>query len=317
MLRVYYYTDDEVGSPFPGPDADRLQYFGGVPRFVWYEWPGFEVTTDPIWADVFVVRQRLSKLTEQQVRGLPYLRGNEERHVFFDLNDHYIKTFPDIQAIFFRSCCTRAMLAVNPGIVLWPWAVMESLVHDYVSLPAGGFKYDIVYQGQPSDVASAMLVSLQKADLSMRSHLKILRTFWPNIRDHGDPEEAANLRTSYLETMSAGRLILCPMSNTWGATRIRLFETMAMGRFQVHLNDKVVLSFGDKIDWDKCLLRLPLSAIGDIHEILPGWLAEHSDEEIIERGRYAREMWQEWFAPQHWGRTAGIIVREKLGLGPG
>jgi len=314
MPKVYYYTDDEVGFPFPGPDADRLRYFGGVPRFIWYEWPGFEVTTDPARANVFVVRQRFSKLTEAQIRNLPHLKGNEERHVFFDLNDHYIKTFPDIPGIFFRSCCTHAMLAVNPNIVLWPWALADSQPPEYAELPAGGFRYDAVFQGHDSPSAQMMIRSLQKATPPMKTHLKAVKIFWPNIRDHGDTEEAVRLRTEYLETMSAGRLILCPVSNTWPATRMRLWEAMAMGRFQVYFTDEVVLSFNDKIDWDECMLRLPLSAIQDVHEILPAWLAEHSDEEIIERGRYARRMWQEWLAPHRWGRTAGIVVREKLGL---
>lgn len=315
MPKVYYYTDDEVGFPFPGPDADRLKWFGGIPRFVWYEWPGFDVTTDPTQADVFVIRQRFSKLSDRQMRLLPYLRGNEERHVFFDFRDHYIKTFPDIQAIFFRACCTRAILEVNPGTVLWPWAVMEDLVRDYVTLPPGGFRYDVVYQGHVYPWISTMIDLLEGT--SLKSHLVPVEGFWPNIRDHGSPARASSLRSKYLETMSAGRLILCPMSNDAGAIRIRLIEAMAMGRFQVHINEKPVLPFADKIDWDKCLLRLPMSAIQDIHEILPGWLAEHSDEEIIERGWYARLMWQKWLAPQHWGRTAGIVVREKLGLEAG
>lgn len=314
--RVYYYTDDEVGTPWAGPDADRVEackrYGYRHPRFIWYEWPGFGVTTDPVRADVFVVRQRFSKLSDQQMRGLPYLRGNEARHVFFDLNDQHVRTFPDIQGIFLRSCRTRAMLAVNPGIVLWPWAVMEKLVHDHIPLPEGGFEYDAVYQGQHKPWIGAMIDSLGKANL--KTHLVLAPTFWPSLRDE-DPDRYRELRRSYLATMSAGRLILCPMTNDQGATRIRLFEAMAMGRFQVRFNDRAMLSFGDKIDWDKCLLQLPMSAIGNLHEILPAWLAEHSDEEIIERGRYARRMWQKWLAPERWGRTAGIIVRERLGLG--
>lgn len=315
MPCTYYYTDEEVGFPFPGPDADRLKYFGGIPRFVWYEWPGFETTTDPNRADVFVVRQRFSKLTEAQMRGLPYLRGNEERHVFFDLNDHFIKTFPDIQGIYFRSCCTEAILAVNPNTVLWPWAVVESLVHDYIPMPAGGFKYDVVYQGRIYPWNDTMIGLLENTNL--RSHLVRVSTFWPHIRDSPDPSErarAAKLKEVYLTTMSEGRLILCPMTIGTGAVRMRLYDAMAMGRFQVHFNDRAVLPFNDKINWDECMLRLPLSAIRDIHKILPAWLAQHSDEDIIMRGKYAREMWKKWLAPEQWGHTAGIMVRERLGL---
>ena len=87
-----------------------------------------------------------------------------------------------------------------------------------------------------------------------------------------------------------------------------------MYKRQVHFNDRIILSFGDKIDWDKCLLRLPLSAIGDSHKILPEWLATHSDAEIIERGQYARQVWQTWLAPNVWGCTTEVIIKEKLGL---
>ncbi len=316
MPKVYYYTDDEVGSPWLGPDADRVdacrRYGYRHPRFIWYEWPGFEVTASPVGADVFVVRQRLNELSDEQVRGLPYLRGNEERHVFFDLNDHHTRTFPDIQAIYLRACCTREMLAVNPGIILWPWAVVDDLVRDYVPLPEGGFQYDVVYQGRIDHPWIIEMVELL-AQTNLNNHLAGTPNFWPSLRQ-GSPNYYRELRKSYLTTMSAARLVLCPMSNPCGATRIRLFEAMAMGRFQVYFNTLAVFSgFDDKIDWDRCLLRL--NTVKDFDKVLLMWLAEHSDEEIIERGRYARRMWQKWFAPGRWGRTAGIVVREKLGLG--
>lgn len=312
MPQIYYYTDAEVGIPFLGPDADRVEackrYGYRHPRFVWYEWPGFEATTDPARADVFIVRQRLSAL-KGRIKRLPYLGGNEARHVFFDLNDRYVETFPDIrQGFFLRSCCTRAMLAVNPNTILWPWAVMESLIHDYVPLPSGGFRYDVVYQGYGSEGTAKLL-----ARTNLTSHVASVSGFWPALRTE-DPASYRELRKSYLTAMSAGRLVLCPNTNPRGGTRVRLFEAMAMGRFQVHFNDMAVLPFGDKIDWDKCLLQLPMAAMENLNEILPAWLAEYPDEEIIERGRYARRMWQEWLAPERWGRTAGIVICEKLGL---
>jgi len=90
-MKAYYYTEAETGVPWPGPDADFILPNGqkkyGVqwPRFVWYALPGFEKTTDPAQADVFVVRQRLIWLSRAQIYGLPYLKGNERRHLFFDL----------------------------------------------------------------------------------------------------------------------------------------------------------------------------------------------------------------------------------------
>lgn len=315
MPKVYYYTDEEVGVPFIGPDGDRKafcrEYNVSWPRFVWYRWNGFETITNPKNADVFVIRQRLRSLTNEQIDGLPYLSGNERRHVFFDLDDHNIRTFPHIQGIFFRAVSSPEIRKANPNTILWPWPIIVSLFQEYITpVSPDGFKYDVVFQGYATRVMRHMIELLEKAPL--KTFFNPLAEFWPRIKRR-DPQEAAMLTKLYRSSMRGGKLLLCPRHLPC-TTRARLWEGMAMGRVSVFLNDHVLLPLADKIDWDKCLVRLPENSADKVDEILVQWLAEHGDDDIVRRGQYAREMWLKWFAPQRWGQTAEMLVRKILGL---
>lgn len=314
--KVYYYTDKEVGKPWPGPDADRKEVCRrkGIPwpRFVWYEWPGSVETKSPKEADVFVVRQRFSWLSDAQLKRLPYLKGREARHVFFDLNDRNVRTFGFLrQSIFLRSCCTQEILKAHPNTVLWPWCVDPDVIR-HRPLPKGGFSLDVAYQAHPGYHAEHSLAKQFKR-AGLKAHVKLLETFWPNLRK-GDANLGRQLKQSYLDTMQKARLSLCPATNPVGATRIRLWEVMAMGRLSVHFNDKIVLPLSDRVDWNRCLVRLPVRALKDAGTILAVWLSRHTDADILERGRYASQVWEKYFAPGKWGQTAGMIVRERLKL---
>jgi len=314
--RVYYYTDGEVGKLWPGPDADRKEVCArkGIPhpRFVWYRWPNFIETKNPKEADVFVVKHRFSWLRDEQLKQLPYLIGNKARHVFFDLNDRETRTFEFLRpSIFLRSCCTKEIVEAHPNTVLWPWAVDPDVVQRR-QLPKSGFSLDIAYQGHPGFSVERTLAGQFKRS-GLKAYIKLLDSFWPTIR-RGNAELGQLLRQTYLDMMQKSRLSLCPATNPVGATRIRLWEAMAMARLSVHFNNMIVLPLANKIDWDKCLVRLPVNALDDAGAVLAMWLGKHSDADILERGHYASQVWEKWFAPSIWGKTAEMIVREKLGL---
>lgn len=310
MFKVYYYTDSEVGLPWLGPDADRVEHCKkhGLrhPRFIWYDWPRFTETHDPGDADVFVVRQRLAKLSEDQLRSLPYLRDRVERHVFFDLAENY-QHYPSIVgAISIRGTCTRSMLKWDPGIV--PWSAAVNDYGEYSSLPQEGFKHDVVFQGQTGgSITEPVLKSVERSQLS--THICRLRMFFGYYKD---PEEIATLRKSYLESMSLGRLALSPASLSRGAIRYRVYEAMSMARVSVILCDSCVMPLQDQINWSHCLLRLPECEASNVGVILEGWLQTHTDQEIVEMGRYARQMWEKWLWRERWGEVIGMLVRERL-----
>jgi len=312
-MNAYFYTDAEVGVPWQGPDYDRVDYCKqhGIahPRFTWYDWPGWKITTNPSYADAFVTRQRLKHLNRGQVYNLPYLDGNAHRHVFFDLgsdSDPMCWRTWDIPAIFFRSCCNREVMKINPTTVPWPWPV-----EDIGYRPVGEFEYDVVYQGHPIGNTATMLEGLEGS--LMNIHLVHVDNFFPHVR-RADPGRAADLRKSYLLSLNKARLVLVPGGNKTGVIRYRLYETMAAGRVPVFWNDDSVLPLADKIDWGRCIVKLSESTLPHCGHHLEAWLAEHTDQQIVEMGQCARATYEKWLKRENWGTIIGNMVKERLHL---
>lgn len=315
MPKVYYYTDQEVGVPFPGPDADRVAWckLQGIPhpRFTWYAWPGFETTTDPRQADVYVVRQRLYALADGAIGSLPYYKDDaRHRHVFFDLGPDVgraFRNFSHYPGVFFRACVNRSMLESDPDIIAWPWPIAD--LGGHAALPPGGFEYDAMFQGQVVGYTGPVIDSVERS--SLKSYIVRLSEFFSVIR-HRNPERGAELRTSYLESMQSSRIVLCPNDNPGGAIRYRLYETMSMGRVGLFVGDECVLPLSDKIAWQNCIVQISNRDMSKAGEFLERWLSEHSDTEITAMGAYAREAWVMWLKRENWGTIVGRLVRERL-----
>jgi len=315
MLKKYIYSDDEVGVPWPGPDADFIlpsghrKYDAEWPRFVWHELPGFEETTDPQQADVFVMRQRLIWVND--ITKLPYLKGNEERHVFFDLGSdsdpRCFRDFPGVPAIFLRAVCNDEMVRRNPTTVAWPWPIDD--MKDYA--PNIGFKYDVVFQGQVVRGGERKLLeSLQRAGLNI--YFRENPTFYGTMP--WGTTEKVNLRHQFLETMAGARLSLCYRSCADPVIRYRFYEALSMGRVPVLFCDGCVLPFADRIDYSHCSIRLDECDVNNTGEFLKDWLASHNDKEIVEMGLYGRAMWEKWLKHENWTKIVEIVIREKMGL---
>lgn len=311
-MKVYYYVDAEVGIPFPGPDADFLlpngqkKYDVPWPRFIWYELPGFDKTDNPAEADLFCLRQRLIWLSDEQVRNLPHLKGNEHRHLFFDLgpdsDPRAFRTFPDVPAIFISATCDAKMM---PYVIPWPWPVDDLLAHTKLD----GFQYDVVFQGQTVQGGEKVLLdSIQNAGLNV--HVRRNPSFYGTML-WGAPEKA-QLHHEFLATLSAARLSLCHRSNSRGVVRYRFYEAMSMGRVPVLFCDDCVLPFSNRIDYACCSVLLKESDVPHAGEVLKAWLAKHKDEEIVEMGKYGRLMWERWLKRERWGEIVEAVVRERL-----
>jgi len=309
-MKVYFYKDNEVGVPWPGPDADR--HLAGdypEPRFIWYDWPGAKETDSPAEADVFVVRQRLIWLSNEQVRQLPYLRGNEQRHVFFDLGSDgswkCYRNFSDIPAIFIRGCCTQEMLKADPDIVAWPWPTV-----DMGAYADRSFRYDVVFQGQLTNDLGRRAVESVGGTPGLNVHIQVNPKFFAY---EGAAKKQA-LAASYPETMAAGRLHLVPTSVPAGICRYRLYEGMSMARVGVSLCNGCVHPLADRINWHDCIVTIREGDATHAGAILAEWLTRHTDGDIQEMGRYAQAMWRKWLARDRWAEVIGQIVREKMSI---
>ena len=105
---------------------------------------------------------------------------------------------------------------------------------------------------------------------------------------HGTPEDGRNFRRRYLETTWASHFVLCPRG--YGASSIRLFETMRAGRPPVILADAWVAPEGPC--WERFSVRV---AEADWRS-LPALLAAR-EPAAAQMGRLARQQWEEWYSP--------------------
>ena len=99
---------------------------------------------------------------------------------------------------------------------------------------------------------------------------------------------ALEFRRRYVETSWASDFVLCPRG--FGASSIRLFETMRLGRAPVILSDEWVPPDGPC--WERFSLRIPEADWASVPQRL-----ELRAADAATMGRLAREQWEEWFAP--------------------
>ncbi len=289
-MKAYFYTAEECGLSEFKPGTLRLT--------------GFDITEDPGEADVFVVPTIMYWVGRENLLRLPYLKGNERRHVMFNIADWFRKSL-GIPAMMFRCDCTKWVKEQDPTTISWPWPVDD--LGEWIDKP---FKYDVVFQGWVSDVITDTTCdSVLNTDLN--SHIQRHKFFY-GYEDESQPS-TQELRRTFLETLAASRLSLCPRSIPEGVTRYRLFEALSMGRVCVHFCDNCVLPLSDRIDWDRCVITIPESEAENTGAILTKWLSEHSDDEIREMGRYGREMWARWLDSSKWDDLFSEIATERLG----
>lgn len=93
----------------------------------------------------------------------------------------------------------------------------------------------------------------------------------------------------YADALAQSHFALCPRGMGFGS--IRLFEVMEMGIAPVLLADRYALPPGP--DWDSFLLKIPEKDFARLPELLEPYVAESE-----ERGRRARQAWEQFFTPE-------------------
>ena len=109
------------------------------------------------------------------------------------------------------------------------------------------------------------------------------------IRYNRNREEILKFWKEFADICQQSKFILCPRGT--GASSIRLFESMKMGRVPVIISDEWVPPDGP--DWHKFSLRIPEKDISKIPQIL-----EKQEIHAIEMGLLARKQWEQWFSEE-------------------
>ena len=118
----------------------------------------------------------------------------------------------------------------------------------------------------------------------------------------GDESRVLELKQHHVRSMLESRFVLCPRG--FGASSIRLFEAMQVGRVPVILSDDWVEPQGPQ--WDRFSVRVPERRVAELPAIL-----EPLEGQAEAMGRLAREAWEAWFAPPV---LLGRLAREGLEL---
>jgi hypothetical protein len=93
----------------------------------------------------------------------------------------------------------------------------------------------------------------------------------------------------FASSLGRSKFVLCPRGR--GASSIRLFEAMQVGRCPVIVSDEWLPP--PFVDWTSCSLRVPEASVEELPELL------RSREPEAERlGRAARRVWERLFSPE-------------------
>jgi len=297
-MKVYNYTPEDLGFEAFPQGTLRLQGHN------------IKQVTDPDKADVFVLPPIIRILVpgsgqQPDWNRLPYLEGNEDRHVVYSVaDDMYMNTPPTMIA--FRCECTQDVLKRNPDTIAWPWPVDD--LWAWMSLRDGRFTHDITFHGWVSTGLCAKALDIIERIPYLSHDIRRDKRFW-GTRGVFSPEEYVKLRRTFLDSMQASRTSLSVRSIPSGVIRYRFYEAMSMGRFVIHVNDGCVYPFDWAIDYDQVCLRVPEAAVDKIEQHMSAvWALP--DQQFIEMGLYAREMWDRYLNSAKWPEIMGEVVKE-------
>lgn len=295
MTTVFYYPPSVIGL-----SEYALGYFKFDASII-------APTDDPFTADCFVLPTDIRHVTDAQILRLPYLKGNERRHVFFSLSEFPDRALP-VNALAFRTDHNDRLRRMgNSNARAWGWA-SEDLAR-YVKLPDGGFQFDVHAQMWASTpMTDEAVESCKRAGLTVHDQRNDF--FYGHLETAKDPR-LADLRLTFLETMAASKLVLVPRSRPC-VNRYRFFEALSMARIPVLFCDDCLLPSNDKIDYSKCAIWLPEREVTKTGEILKEWLETHTEKEIVGMGLYGRVAWERWLAPARWETIWSELVIEHL-----
>jgi len=208
-------------------------------------------------------------------------------------------------AMFVRCNMRPWWMSRMPNGIPWFWPVEN--YEECVDVPEGGFKYD---------VSARMWLSTfeRRSSCESLSHaaLKLDRETYGDFTGYiYHQPEGVRRRQEFRRSMKESRLTLCPLSIKC-VFPYRFYESMSAGRVAVLICDGAQFPFANKIDYDKCMLRIPDEAAPSAGRIIRNFLDKTSDKELIERGLYARQIWETWLNRDNQEALFTIAIEEKL-----
>lgn len=235
--------------------------------------------------------------------------GVDQRRVaLFDCSDDTWNSIhtDKLNCMFVRCNMRPWWMNQMPNGIPWFWPVENYA--ECVGVPEDGFKYDVSARMWLSkDMRRFACASVARQE-NLTKDMEVYTDFTGYI--YYKPE-GIRRRAEFRRSMKESRLALCP----WSIECVfpyRFYEAMSAGRMAVLLCDGAQFPFANKIDYDKCMLRIPDAEVHNTGSIIRQFLDGHSDAELIERGLYARKMWEEWLNRDKQEALFTIAIEEQL-----
>mgnify|MGYP001585905296 CR=1 FL=1 len=277
--------------------------------------PGTNKVDDPAQADIFIMPASLQHFRGPNIellKKLPYMANREERHVFFDCSD--FDHVYNLKCMFIRCNLKKFMKDADTNSISWPWPVDD--FNDIAVPPIEGFKYDVSFHGWNSRWERTASIASVIEHSNLKSDTAVYTDFYGYV--HRDNRPEANRRmAAYKNSLWQSRISLCGCSIP-GVFPYRFFEAMSASRIPLLICSDYNLPWQNKIDWDKCTIKIESTQAGSAAKIIRDYLDKVTDIELIERGKYGRDMFMEWLYREDWPSLMTRAVEERfttMGLG--
>lgn len=263
---------NEPSWPYPYDELNRMRRSATNDRFGIHN-----VTTDPAEADVILYVENCDPIRHYlTARGTTYLSNFADKCFLFSRYDFPIPFLPGVYASIPKRWHEPRRTRSGP--------YLNAFDHDFVVPAPTDQEQDLLYSFAGKKTTHPIRQQLFALD-HPKQYLFDTSPYWP----YGElsPDERTQLESQYVNASHRSKFILCPRGR--GASSIRLFEALRMGRPPVVISDAWVPPQGP--DWESFSVRVREDRVSDIPKIL-----ESHAPEAVRMGRAARHAWENWFA---------------------
>jgi len=273
--------------------------------------PALEQTDDPDLADFFLFPEYLDGLldntgvtgTVKFLASLPFFTRRPERHIFYSNHDNCIPL--DTPSLFFQVSINRFHHDPNACAIPYPAQWMQDIIPDF---DFSRLRYLTSFSGNiaSAPIRGELVLSAQR-EQRLSVYTDPVATFHCHTKS---PEEQAQRRKRYLQSLSDSLTVLCPRGE--GTNSIRFYETLAAGRIPILASDCCLLPYEEQIDYSSCCLQIAEQDISQAGRILADWIIATGRERLFEICRRGRDVWERYFTEKATIQQAIATLRKIL-----
>lgn len=301
------------------------------------EWPsgtlrleGIPVTDNPAEADLFVYPGALHNLRPPDLDKLPYMKGNEIRHVFLHCSDD--EDLYGKPCLFIRRNLRPWNFRSDPNSIVWNWDVADlanitpaqlhppkgktvevpEYLRNCVELPPDGFIYDVTFWGWNSSLVRKVSATSCRDNPKIKADIAIHPDFYGH--KYEGTEIGHHYRKEFLRSLKESRMVLCPESIP-GVLPYRFFEALSAGRYPLLICRNFSLPFADEIPYDDFISKIDIDMADEAGDVIAEIRSRHTDEVFVEKGQAARKYWLKYLTGDPKTMTYAVLKKMKeLGL---